>query len=214
MGYEKSEPCINCAIDTDTSTNDEHDDKLESYENYYNELLKSVGKNIRFATMTPIYLAEKRNEVYTTLSYEDFANILCYHVRQYIDRELVAIIKEKFIVTPRSFNGYGKLLTWVVTHRSPSHDIVDMGFVVNIKKIEIITRDDFVDVHKIEARYLEVDNPQNIYENDWKVISKFDNAKSLTCDVNTNVLKIEKHDTQNVNAPDVISTYNIFGFIL
>ena len=70
--------------------------------NYDEELLKSVCKNVRFATMEPVYLASKRTELSIVLSSEDFVNILCHGTIQ--DSELTKIIARKFILKSREFN--------------------------------------------------------------------------------------------------------------
>lgn len=183
-------------------------DELPSNDNYYKQLLIKVCKNIRFATMVPEYLAGKRKEINITLCHEDFVNILCYRHKQ--DQELLEIIRKKFIVTPRSFKGYGALLPYHLLSSTVFSDVVDMRCMVNIKKIEIITRPGYTDLHKIVAQYLEVHGNDN--ENEWEFIAEFDDKRIILCDVKTTMLRFNKKGLGY--AFNVISACKIFGFAL
>ena len=177
-------------------------------------LLKSVCKNIRFATMKPAFLASKRKEINIVLAPKDFANILCYATKQ--DPELAESVGRKFILTKRKFDGYGMLLPYYPPHRSIEFDIIKMRSVVNIRRIEIMTISWFDAFDKIHVKYLDDAISNSIIgsdENDWISISRFDNKKVILCDIITRFLRFERQELNLICNPfEVITACRIFGF--
>ena len=152
--------------------------------------------------MMPFMLSHKRKEINIILCHEDFVNILCYGYKQ--DKELLEVIRKKFILTPRAFKGYVKLLPYTLVKSAHNTEVIDMGCIVRIKKIEIVTRPGFNDLHEIVVGYLDGDNG-------WEIISEFNDKRIIICDVKTHMLRFNKH---KVGYPrNVISACKVFGFV-